>query len=242
MLRTDHVPLPRSSRPRLPAALRTIDASLPPSRWDPKRDRGAGRAPARRHRDPADRGLTAQDVVTIASACVPSGTRVTVDAGAHMFPATMLWPVRNAERDADLEWLVDDGVRTAGGDWRGDARSRAAGRGVDRRRRSADVRGGAPHRRPRTAAHRHHRLQRRLAQPHRHQAAGEAISAGRGGARRPSRGPALARAFGVRAFCAETAGSYRIAHRGALACDGPSLIEARIDPSNYPQLLTAIRG
>jgi len=53
---------------------------------------------------------------------------------------------------------------------------------------------------------------------------------------------ALARAFGARAFCAETTGEIEGALAGALAWNGPSLIEARIDPMNYARMLTAIRG
>jgi acetolactate synthase-1/2/3 large subunit len=54
--------------------------------------------------------------------------------------------------------------------------------------------------------------------------------------------PELARAFGVPAFCAETASEIGAALDGAFACEGPSLIEARINPANYAGVLTAIRG
>ena len=75
-------------------------------------------------RPPADR--PARRSWTCAAARLATACRVTVDAGAHMFPATMLWPVTRAERHADLERAVDDGIRAAGGDWRGAARSRLA--------------------------------------------------------------------------------------------------------------------
>ena len=120
-MRTDQVPFAAQLVLDIPAALQRIDASLPASRWDRgeieellERQRAAIRIPASR--------LTASDVVDVLAASVSGGTRVTVDAGAHMFPATTLWRV-GRQRDADLERAVDHGVRAAGGDWRGARRS-----------------------------------------------------------------------------------------------------------------------
>jgi acetolactate synthase-1/2/3 large subunit len=53
-------------------------------------------------------GLTPDRVVRIASDGLP-GARVTVDAGAHMFPATLLWPV-----DEPNGMLISNGLSTMG--------------------------------------------------------------------------------------------------------------------------------
>src|SRR5262249_62264792 len=52
--------------------------------------------------------LTAQAVVRVAAARL-AGCRVTVDAGAHMFPVTMLWPCREPN-----ELLISNGLSTMG--------------------------------------------------------------------------------------------------------------------------------
>ena len=119
-----------------------LDSLLPASNWDRGRVRRAADEQRQRVRVRAA-GLTAQRRRRAAQPRLAASDRVTVDAGAHMFPATMLWPVQRAERHADLERPVDDGLRAAGGDRRGAARSRSAGGRADRRRRPADVRGGA---------------------------------------------------------------------------------------------------
>jgi acetolactate synthase-1/2/3 large subunit len=52
--------------------------------------------------------MTPADVVRIASAALPKA-RVTVDAGAHMFPATLLWPI-----DEPGGMLISNGLSTMG--------------------------------------------------------------------------------------------------------------------------------
>jgi thiamine pyrophosphate-dependent acetolactate synthase large subunit-like protein len=52
----------------------------------------------------------------------------------------------------------------------------------------------------------------------------------------------LARSFGVAAHRAETEAELERALARALTHRGPSLIEARIDPSTYPETLCAVRG
>ena len=94
-----------------------------------------------RRLDVPARGLTAQRVVEIAAArLAPLAGRVTVDAGAHMFPATMLWPV-----DEPNGMLISNGLSTMGfalpaAIGAALARSGTAGGRADRRRRPADVR------------------------------------------------------------------------------------------------------
>ena len=54
--------------------------------------------------------------------------------------------------------------------------------------------------------------------------------------------PLAARAMGWQGGRARTTGSLRKLLAAALRADGPSLIEARIDPAGYGDMLEAIRG
>jgi acetolactate synthase-1/2/3 large subunit len=54
--------------------------------------------------------------------------------------------------------------------------------------------------------------------------------------------PALAESLGVAGFVATTERELTAAIEAATACEGPSLIEARIDRSHYGAMLRAIRG
>jgi acetolactate synthase-1/2/3 large subunit len=54
--------------------------------------------------------------------------------------------------------------------------------------------------------------------------------------------PALATSMGVRSFAATDEETFERALESATVFDGPSLIEARIDRSNYGATLRAIRG
>ena len=54
--------------------------------------------------------------------------------------------------------------------------------------------------------------------------------------------PALARSFGVAAWIARNDAELEHAIERALECSGPSLIEAKIDRSNYGATLRAVRG
>jgi acetolactate synthase-1/2/3 large subunit len=57
----------------------------------------------------APRGLTPQEIVSIARAATPAGTIATVDAGAHMLVAVPLWEV-----DQPGELLISSGLATMG--------------------------------------------------------------------------------------------------------------------------------
>jgi acetolactate synthase-1/2/3 large subunit len=224
----------------IPAALGRIDAALSRSDWEPHEiaDLLARQRAAIQFRAP---GLTALDVVTTSSARVSRGTRVTVDAGAHMFPATVLWPVSDAN-----QMLISNGLSTMGF-----ALPAAIGAALLDRERpvvtltgdggllmcAADLL---------TAVREHLRIVTIVfsdgslslidikQQAKQYRSSGVAL----GGVSWPE----LARAFGVRAFCAETVAEIEAAIDAAFACDGPSLIEARINPANYSDILTAIRG
>ena len=89
--------LPRPWEPRQPivevdddidAGLRAIGSQLAPSEWDPEALQRAIVAQRERLRVPSAR-LTPDRVIRAASGALPHA-RVTVDAGAHMFPATLL--------------------------------------------------------------------------------------------------------------------------------------------------------
>jgi thiamine pyrophosphate-dependent acetolactate synthase large subunit-like protein len=54
--------------------------------------------------------------------------------------------------------------------------------------------------------------------------------------------PAIARGFGASGFAAEDEQGLEGAIDAALAATGPSLIEAKIDRSNYSATLKAVRG
>jgi acetolactate synthase-1/2/3 large subunit len=53
---------------------------------------------------------------------------------------------------------------------------------------------------------------------------------------------ALAGSFGVRSWAVTTEAELDCAAGEALACDGPTLIEAKIDRSNYGATVRAVRG
>jgi acetolactate synthase-1/2/3 large subunit len=239
-LRTDQVPFAAQLVTDIPAALERVDGMLRESRWDSTeiadlvdRQRAAIEIPTE--------GLSPQDAVTIASGCAPRGTRVTVDAGAHMFPATMLWPVRDAN-----EMLISNGLSTMGF-----AVPAAIGAAlIEPERPVVAVTGDGGllmcAAELLTAVRERLRIvtvvfsDRSLSlidikqQAKRYRPAGVDLGA--------ISWPGLATSFGVRAFCAETGTQLEAAIGQALASDGPTLVEARINPEHYGGILTAIRG
>src|SRR5207245_11448416 len=91
-----------------PAGVGARDAHVRSSDWRIERLRAAVSEQRRRILVPA-RGLAAQDVVLVAAEHLAASTRVAVDAGAHMFPVTMLWPVRKPN-----DMLISIGISTMG--------------------------------------------------------------------------------------------------------------------------------
>ena len=63
----------------------------------------------RRATDIPTPGLSAQQVVDVAAGLLAADCRVTVDAGAHMLPATLRWPVRDP-----AGMLISNGLSTMG--------------------------------------------------------------------------------------------------------------------------------
>jgi acetolactate synthase-1/2/3 large subunit len=197
---------------------------------------------AQRSSLPPDSGaLTARGVVEIAAAHLAATTRVTVDAGAHMFPATILWPVSSPNH-----MLISNGLSTMGFAVPAAIGAALADPSTPVVALTGD--GGLL------------------------MCAGELLTAAREKLRimvivfsddslslieikQQSRGlrpagvsvgginwRALATSLGLTPFPASTGEELRTAITGARACEGPALIEARIDRSNYGATLRAIRG
>jgi acetolactate synthase I/II/III large subunit len=108
--------LPRPWSPRQPvvdlegdvaAGLRQLSDTLPRADWDLDALQRTI-ADQRRRLQPRAEQLTADRVVRLASGALPDA-RVTVDAGAHMFAATMLWPIAEANG-----MLISNGLSTMG--------------------------------------------------------------------------------------------------------------------------------
>jgi acetolactate synthase-1/2/3 large subunit len=104
-----HVPFAAQIVGDVATAVNRIETMLPAADWDV--------AAVRRHVDvqrqricvPCE-GLSAQRVVQmVAGRLSRVAGRVTVDAGAHMFPATMLWPI-----DTPNGMLISNGLSTMG--------------------------------------------------------------------------------------------------------------------------------
>jgi acetolactate synthase I/II/III large subunit len=236
-----HVPYAVEFVTDVPNAVQEIEALLPLSDWDPDRLREHVDEQRRRIDVPAD-GLTAQRVVQILAArLAPVAGRVTVDAGAHMFPATMLWPVCHPNG-----MLISNGLSTMGF-----ALPAAVGAAlVDRDKPVVALTGDGGLLmcvgELLTAVREKLRIitivfsdaslslieikqQARKLEP-----SGVALGA--------IDWPALGGSFGVRAWTAANEPGLDGAIDGALACAGPSLIEAKIDRSNYGATLRAVRG
>jgi acetolactate synthase-1/2/3 large subunit len=239
---SDHVPFAVQLLCDVATGLGEIDGLLVRSEWTrehvsqtvvDQRQQVAAAAPAA--------GLTAQRVIQGAASRLAAGSRVTVDAGAHMFPATMLWPVREPNG-----MLISNGLSTMGF-----AVPAAIGASLlDRDRPVVALTGDGG-----------------LLM-----CVGELVTAAREGLRivvivfndsslslieikqqarklnasgvalAPIDWPALARSVGVEPFAARTESELDQAIEHALACKGPSLIDARIDRSNYGETVRVIRG
>jgi acetolactate synthase-1/2/3 large subunit len=222
------------------AGVKQMEAILETSEWDRGEVREGVNAQKRAIAVPSN-GFTAQQVVETAARRLARDCRVTVDAGAHMFPATMLWPVREPNG-----MLISNGLSTMGF-----ALPAAIGAALIDRDRPVVVLTGDGGLlmcvgELLTAAREALRIivivfndaslslieikQQARGLP----AAGVALA--------PIDWPALAGSFGVRAFVARDEYELERALEQAQGCAGPSLIDARIDRSNYGETARAIRG
>ena len=245
-----HIPFAAQLVTDIPSGMQLVGELLPPSAWD--LDAVHRTLVAQRQRlCPSSPHLTAHRVVRIAADAAASQARVTVDAGAHMFPATMLWPV--AEPNG---MLISNGLSTMGF-----ALPAAIGAAL------AD-REGAP-----GAIHDHDAPVVALTgDGGLLMCAGELLTAVRERLRvivivfadaslslidikqRQRHHPPSGVALGAIDWCALAASLGAAAHRAetepeleralarALAHRGPTLIEARIDPATYAETLHTIRG
>jgi acetolactate synthase-1/2/3 large subunit len=186
-------------------------------------------------------GLTAQRVVRVAAERLAARSRVTVDAGAHMFAATMLWPVAEPN-----QMLISNGLSTMGF-----ALPAAIGAALlDRDRRVVVLTGdggllmcagelltAARERLPITVvvfSDRSLSLIEIKQQRKQYRAAGVDLG--------DVNWCGVAEGLGLAGFRAANEAELAQAIDDATACDGPSLIDVRIDRSNYGALMTAIRG
>ncbi len=217
-----------------------IDAWLSDSSWDLD---ALARQRERQLRsiDVPAGGLTAQRVVQLAAARFAPERRVTVDAGAHMVPATMLWPV--AEPNG---MLISNGLSTMGF-----ALPAAIGAALADRSRPVVALtgdGGLLMCLSEFATAVREKLPvvtivfgddslsliEIKQQDRRYQPAGVALG--------PVNWPGVADGFGLTPFVAHTEAELARALDEAAACTGPSLIDARIDRANYAGMFKAVRG
>jgi acetolactate synthase-1/2/3 large subunit len=235
-----HVPFAAQHVTTTPTAVAEIESLLGRSEWDLDRVRTQVLAQRRAVDVPAD-GMSAQRVVATTAERLAPSARVTVDAGAHMLPATMIWPVTEPN-----QMLISNGLSTMGF-----ALPAAIGAALlDREQPVVALTGDGGllmcAAELLTAAREKLRIivivfadaslslieikqQRRGLRP-----SGVALEA--------IRWPAIADGFGVTAFVAENEAELGRAIENALQVDGPTLIEAKIDRSNYARTLEIVRG
>src|SRR5262249_8451828 len=106
----DHVPFRFQQVGRVDLALDELSKSLKTIDWDRDAVKATRQAAlAAVAPGSTDSGLRAHEVVRATAARLAGRARVTVDAGAHMFPATMLWPASEPN-----ELLISNGLGTMG--------------------------------------------------------------------------------------------------------------------------------
>jgi len=186
-------------------------------------------------------GLTAQRVVEVAANRLAPLARVTVDAGAHMFPATLLWPVREPNG-----MLISNGLSTMGF-----ALPAAIGAAsLDRTRPVIAMTGdggllmcvgelltAVRERLPIvTVVFNDSSLSLIDIKQQQRKLPTSGVSLGELNWR------ALAESVGMIAHAAATERELEDAVSRALDYDGPTLVDARVDPGGYGAMLKAVRG
>jgi acetolactate synthase-1/2/3 large subunit len=184
--------------------------------------------------------LTPDTVVRIASERIPDA-RVTVDAGAHMFPATLLWPI-----DEPGGMLISNGLSTMGF-----AVPAAIGAGlIDRDRPVVALTGDGGllmcAGELATLAREQLRVivivfnDRSLSlidvKQRQRKFASEGVALGE------VRWTTVAEGMGLTAYEARTARELEQALAVALASGGPALVDVAVDPTPYETILRAVRG
>jgi acetolactate synthase I/II/III large subunit len=234
-----HVPFVAQQVGDIAAGVDAVAERVSNIAWDLKslRDEVASQ---RRLLDTTRRGLTPDRVVRVAAQAAQD-LRVTLDAGAHMLPATLLWPVA-----APHGMLVSNGLSTMGF-----ALPAAIGAALADRRKPVIALTGdggllicagelltAARERLRvvTIVFSDASLSLIAVKQQQRNLAPAGVALG------DVAWCALAESFGVSAHFASTEAELEAALSKALARPGPSLIEARVDPSSYGDVLRAVRG
>ena len=236
----DHVPFTARLLGEVSAGIGDVDAQLTASEWDLD-ELPRMLSQQRRAIDVPTAGLSAQRVVTLAAQPLAATARVTVDAGAHMFAATMLWPVGEPN-----QMLISNGLSTMGF-----ALPAAIGAAlVDRDARVVALTGDGgllmcagelltlAREKLRVIVVVFNDASLSLIELKQQRKGYRAAGVGLG----TVDWRAVAEGFGVTAFTAADERQFARAVEKATAVDGPSLIDARIDRHNYGDLMTAIRG
>jgi acetolactate synthase-1/2/3 large subunit len=235
-----HVPFTISHVIGITAGVAWAGTRLTRSAWQPDDIRTGWRRQQAAIDVPAP-GLTSQRAVDVVAAACAGTARVTVDAGAHMLPATMLWPVGSP---GDL--LISNGLSTMG--FALPAAIGAARLARDRPVVALTGDGGLLMCAGELLTAARERL--RIVVIVFADASLSLIEIKQSARALPPAGVALgsidwramARSMGVTPYVAATDDDLRRAIDQARRCDGPSLIEARIDRSNYGAMLRAVRG
>jgi acetolactate synthase-1/2/3 large subunit len=235
-----HVPFATQWVTAVPNAVEALSAHLSPSDWN--LDEVCTQvADAQRAANVSTKGLSAQRVVSIAAEHFPAQARVTVDAGAHMIPATLLWPMSEPN-----QMLISNGLSTMGF-----ALPAAIGAALlDRERRVVALTGDGGllmcAGELLTAA----REKLRIIVVVLNDASLSLIEIKQQRKRYRSAGVELGRVdwrgvgegFGLNAFVANNDVELARAIDAAIDCNGPSLIDAKIDRSNYARTIDIVRG
>jgi acetolactate synthase-1/2/3 large subunit len=235
-----HVPFAAQLVTAIPDGVALIEDALGASEWDPERVRAHADGQRNRIRV-TGAGFTAQRVVDVAAARLAATGRATVDAGAHMFAATMLWPVREPNG-----LLISNGLSTMGF-----ALPAAIGAAlIDRERPTVALTGDGGllmcAAELLTAVREHLHLITIVFDD----ASLSLIEIKQQARRLPASGvalgrigwPGLAESLGVAAWTASNEAELDRAIGAALQRGGPALIQAKIDGSNYGATLRAVRG
>jgi acetolactate synthase-1/2/3 large subunit len=235
-----HVPFASQHIASIGECVRAIGAARGTPAWDASAVHLAADAQRQALRT-AGPALTPDRVIDIAAARLAAGHRVTVDAGAHMFPATMLWP---ASRPNDL--LISNGLSTMGF-----AVPAAIGAAVaDGSRPVVALTGDGGLLMCAGELLTAVRERLRLITVVFKDASLSLIEIKQQVRRLDPAGVALgvvdwcrmAESVGMPAFASATGPELDAAITSALACTGPSLIEATVDRSTYSAILRTIRG
>ena len=229
----------------LPAATQVLARYRARHSWPPQAGRAAKTDVTRRlcgAAAAAPGSLAPQDVVTTVRAHAPPGTIATVDAGAHMLVAMPLWPVDEPHR-----LVISSGLATMGFALPAAIAAALCNPGEPVIAFTGDGGLGMTLMEIETAVR--HRL--RVVVVVFNDAALSLIKikqspAGHGGAAAVRYGRAsfavIATAMGAAAASVTDVPGLAAALAGALEREGPTLIDARVDPAGYPAVMDLTRG